>query len=102
MCSSTRRNRRSRPTAEPKHHRRPTVTVTVHGSARGSVESMNAPRRPLDAPDLDADRAGRVVYEQLRELGMTDDEIANGAPVDVDPADVLAWLDGRAPCPLPH
>ena len=59
------------------------------------------PRRPDAAPETDAERAGRVAYEQLRALGVTDDEIANGAPVDVDPADVFAWLDGRAPCPIP-
>lgn len=56
---------------------------------------------PMTDGEHDPDAAGRAVYEQLRALGMTDAEIADGAPVDVDPEAVYAWLDGRAPCPVP-
>lgn len=58
------------------------------------------PRRSPDAPETDADRAGRIVMEQLRALGMTDEEILAGEPVDVAHEDVMAWLEGRAPCPV--
>lgn len=53
----------------------------------------------LDLDDPDA--VGRRVHEQLRALGMTDEEILNGTAVHVSPDDVDAWLEGRAPCPVP-
>lgn len=65
--------------------------------------AMGDPARKLTAPDeSDALRAGRIVRDQLLALGMTDEEIAAGAPADVSPEAVAAWLEGRAPCPTPR
>jgi hypothetical protein len=70
-----------------------------------AFEGMGDPARriPPTAPDdTDAARAGQLVLEQLHALGMTDEEIAAGAPVDVSHEAVVAWLEGRSPCPYPR
>jgi hypothetical protein len=43
-----------------------------------------------------------TVLAQLHACGVTDEEIASGGEVvDVDSEAVYAWLEGRAPCPVP-
>lgn len=58
-------------------------------------------RELADQRGAESVRAGAIVLQQLRAVGVTDDEIANSAPVDVDPEAVYAWLEGRGPCPVP-
>jgi len=58
--------------------------------------------QPTDPHEDDAARAGRLVLEQLHALGMTDEEIVAGEPVEVSHEAVVAWLEGRSPCPYPR
>ena len=50
--------------------------------------------------DEGAEARGLRVVAELRALGMTDEEILAGEPVDVSAEEVFAWIDGRAPCPV--
>ncbi len=62
--------------------------------------------RPPDAPPaLSPDDQARVAYyrAQFHAQGMTDAEIATMAePTDATTEEVIAWLEGRGPCPWPH
>lgn len=80
-------------------------TAELPQGPRGTLSGMGDPARQLTPPDdheADALRAGELVRDQLHALGMTDDEIAEGSPVDVPHEAVVAWLEGRGPCPYPH
>lgn len=82
------------PRPSPRPQELPSVGV------RGMLGCMSTPALKHPTPDEEALARGEALLHQLHEMGMTDDDIF-GAPTDVPHDAVVAWLEGRAACPLP-